>query len=350
MAKNTEGTIGERASSLFKMLVEQYLRDGEPVGSRTLAQASGMGLSPATIRNVMADLEDMGLVIAPHTSAGRIPTVQGLRLFVDNLLTPQALAETEFEQIRQQLFARATASHELLETASNLLSHMSHMAGLVTVPRRDSASLRQIEFLPLSDQRVLAILVVNQREVENRVLETHRDYSREELERAANYLNQRFMGLELAQVRRALVSELKDARQRMDRAMEDSIRVAEQALAEPEETTDYVVAGQTNLMGFSDLGSVDELRALFEAFGEKRELLQLFDHCLTADGVRIFIGDESGYEVLGGCSVVTSPYTVDGEVIGSLGVIGPTRMDYHRIIPIVQSTAAALGAALKTRN
>lgn len=350
MTTPSDSQINERASNLLKTLVEQYIRDGEPVGSRTLAQSSGMGLSAATIRNVMADLEDMGLVIAPHTSAGRVPTVQGLRLFVDNMLTPQAVAEAEFDLIQKQLCASATAGQELLEAASGMLSHMSHMAGLVTVPRRDSSSLRQIEFLPLSDRRVLAIIVVNQREVENRVLETHRDYSAAELEQAANYLNHRFIGLELAQVRRELVSDLKDARQRMDQAMEDSIRVAEQALAEPDEAADYVVAGQTNLMGFADFGNVEELRALFDAFGEKRELLQLFDNCLGGDGVRIFIGNESGYDVLGGCSVVTSPYTVQGEVIGSLGVIGPTRMDYHRIVPIVQSMAEALGAALKTRN
>ncbi len=350
MTVPTDKQINERASNLLKTLVEQYIRDGEPVGSRTLAQSSGMGLSAATIRNVMADLEDMGLVIAPHTSAGRVPTVQGLRLFVDNMLTPQNLASDEYALIQQQLAARATAGQELLETASGILSQMSRMAGLVTVPRRDSASLRQIEFLPLSDRRVLAILVVNQREVENRVLETHRDYNHAELEQAANYLNQRFIGLELAQVRLALVDELKDARQRMDKAMEDSIRMAEQALAEPDDAGSYVVAGQTNLMGFADFSNVEQLRALFDAFGEKRELLQLFDNCLSGDGVRIFIGDESGYQALDGCSVVTAPYTLEGEVIGSLGVIGPTRMDYHRIVPIVQSMAEALGAALKTRN
>lgn len=350
MTRTKDDAINERAGHLLKTLVERYIQDGEPVGSRTLAQASGMGLSSATIRNVMADLEDLGLVIAPHTSAGRIPTVQGLRLFVDSMLTPQALEEAEFDLIRQQLSANVSAGQDLLEAASGLLSEMSHMAGVVTLPRREHVSLRQIEFLPLSDRRVLAILVVNQREVENRVLETQRDYSKAELELAANYLNQRFMGMELAEVRRALVKELKDARARMDQAMEDSIRIAEQALATPEAQADYVVAGQTNLMGFADFASVEELRALFEAFGEKRELLQLFDDCLVGEGVRIFIGEESGYQVLGGCSVVTAPYAVDGEVIGSLGVIGPTRMDYHRIIPIVQSTADMLGSALKNRD
>ena len=342
--------INERASQLLKTLVEEYIRSGEPVGSRTLAQSSGMGLSSATIRNVMADLEDMGLVIAPHTSAGRIPTVQGLRLFVDNMLSPQSLDDTQARVIQHQLAAQAMQGQDLLETASALLSQMSHLAGLVTVPRRDHACLRQIEFLPLSDRRVLAILVVNQREVENRVLDTERDYSRAELERAANFLNQRFVGQELADVRRALVKELKQARERMDQAMADSIHVAEQALARDDGQSDYVVAGQTNLMGLQDFGDLEQLKALFEAFSEKRELLRLFDNTLVSDGVRIFIGDESGYRVLDGCSVVTAPYSLEGEVIGSLGVIGPTRMDYRRIIPIVQSTAAALGSALKTRN
>ncbi|MDX1496658.1 MAG: heat-inducible transcriptional repressor HrcA [Salinisphaeraceae bacterium] len=342
--------INDRASQLLKTLVEEYIRSGEPVGSRTLAQSSGMGLSSATIRNVMADLEDMGLVIAPHTSAGRIPTVQGLRLFVDNMLSPQSLDDTQARVIQHQLAAQAMQGQDLLETASALLSQMSHLAGLVTVPRRDHACLRQIEFLPLSDRRVLAILVVNQREVENRVLDTERDYSRAELERAANFLNQRFVGQELADVRRALVKELKQARERMDQAMADSIHVAEQALARDDGQSDYVVAGQTNLMGLQDFGDLEQLKALFEAFSEKRELLRLFDNTLVSDGVRIFIGDESGYRVLDGCSVVTAPYSLEGEVIGSLGVIGPTRMDYRRIIPIVQSTAAALGSALKTRN
>lgn len=350
MTDKMNDAINERAGHLLKTLVERYIQEGGPIGSRTLAQASGMGLSSATIRNVMADLEDLGLVIAPHTSAGRIPTVQGLRLFIDNMLTPQALEEAEFEVIRQQLNAHASDGQELLETASNLLSEMSHMAGLVTLPKRDHVCLRQIEFLPLSDRRVLAILVVNQREVENRVLETYRDYSVAELEQVANYLNQQFMGMDLADVRQALVNELKEARERMDQAMEDSIRVAEQALAEPSNEAGYVVAGQTNLMGFADFTSVAQLRELFEAFSGKRELLQLFDNCLAGEGVRIFIGDESGYRVLDGCSVVTAPYAVDGEVIGSLGVIGPTRMDYHRIIPIVKSTADALGSALKNHN
>ncbi|MGB1581712.1 MAG: heat-inducible transcriptional repressor HrcA [Nevskiales bacterium] len=343
--------ISERASQLLKTLVEEYIRDGGPVGSRTLAQSCGMGLSSATIRNVMADLEDMGLVVvAPHTSAGRIPTVQGLRLFVDSMLSPQSLDDMQTRVIQQQLAAQAIQGQDLLQSASGLLSQMSHLAGLVTVPRRDHAYLRQIEFLPLSERRVLAILVVNQHEVENRVLDTERDYSRSELERAANFLNQRFVGQDLADVRRALVGELKQARERMDQAMADSIYVAERALATDEGQADYVVAGQTNLMGLADFGDVEQLKALFEAFSEKRELLRLFDTTLVSDGVQIFIGDESGYQVLDGCSVVTASYSLEGEVIGSLGVIGPTRMDYRRIIPIVQSTAAALGSALKTRN
>ena len=342
--------LDPRALGLLKALVEQYIREGQPVGSRTLARAFGLSLSAATIRNVMADLDQMGLVRSPHTSAGRIPTVQGYRLFVDRLLKPQPLGAQETDEIKQQLSAQgAPSSQDLLESASQLLSSLTHMAGVVTVPRRDYAALRQIEFLPLSGGRVLVILVVNEREVQNRILHTDRDYSSSELQEAANYLNAMFAGRDLVSIRETLVRDMLNARQSMDQLMVEALGMAEQIIT-PSPKADYVLAGETNLMGFQELSRVETLKGLFDAFERKRDLLRLFDHCLGADGVQIFIGEESGYTVLDDCSVVSAPYTVNGQVVGVLGVIGPTRMDYDRVISIVDTTARMLGAALKERN
>jgi heat-inducible transcriptional repressor len=342
--------LDPRALGLLKALVEQYIREGQPVGSRTLARTFGLSLSAATIRNVMSDLDEMGLVRSPHTSAGRIPTVQGYRLFVDRLLKPQPLGVQETDEIKQQLFAQGSpSSSDLLESASQLLSSLTHMAGVVTVPRRDYAALRQIEFLPLSGGRVLAILVVNEREVQNRILNTHRDYSVSELQETANYLNAMFAGRDLVSVREALLRDMLNARESMDQLMVEALNMAQQVIT-PNPKADYVLAGETNLMGFQELSRVETLKALFEAFERKRDLLRLFDNCLGADGVQIFIGEESGYTVLDDCSVVSAPYTVNGQVVGVLGVIGPTRMDYDRVISIVDTTARLLGAALKERN
>ena len=346
-----ESNLNERALSLLKALVERYIHEGEPVGSRTLARATGLTLSAATIRNVMADLEELGYVHSPHTSAGRVPTVRAYRLFVDSLV-PQPLTGDEQAQIERQLHAQAHSrpAQDVVEEASQLLAELSNMAALVTVPRRDLAQLRQIEFLPLSDRRVLAILVVNQREVENRIVPTHRNYTPAELEKAANYLNARFAGKDLHSVRDALLAELRDARASMDAGLADAMRMAEQLFTQADTGGDYVVAGQTHLLGLQDFSNVERLRDLFEAFTHKRDLLALFDHCLHAEGVQIFIGGESGYTALDECSVVTAPYTMDGQVVGSLGVIGPTRMNYHRVIPLVQSTAQLLGRALKEQS
>jgi heat-inducible transcriptional repressor len=342
--------LNPRALGLLKALIEQYIREGQPVGSRTLARAYGLGLSAATIRNVMADLDELGLVRSPHTSAGRIPTVQGYRLFVDRLLKPQPLGTQETDAIKQQLFAQASpTANELMESASQLLSSLTHMAGVVTVPRRDYSALRQIEFLPLSGGRVLAILVVNEREVQNRILHAHRDYSAAELQEAANYLNAMFAGRDLVSVRETLLRDMLNARASMDQLMVEALSMAEQVI-EPASRGDYVLAGETNLMGFQELSRVETLKALFEAFERKRDLLRLFDNCLSAEGMQIFIGEESGYTVLDDCSVVSAPYTVNGQVVGVLGVIGPTRMDYDRVISIVDTTARLLSAALKEHN
>ncbi len=340
----------ERARLLLKALIERYIRDGQPVGSRTLLQDSGLDLSPATVRNVMADLEELGYITSPHTSAGRVPTDRGYRFFVDTLLKCRPINRQEAERLRQRIDSNARDSRTLAASTSNLLSALTHLAGVVTVPQQKNAELRQIEFLALSERRVLAILVINNREVQNRILELDRRYTQDELIQAANYLNAEFAGQSIFEVRRKLLAELEATSRRMNRVMLDAIAMAQQAFREDEQPgPEYVLAGETNLMGLAELADVDKLRRLFEAFNRKRHILHLLDKSLTANGVQIFIGGESGHRTLEECSVVTAPYTIDNEVVGVLGIIGPTRMAYHRVIPIVDLTAKLLGSALNSR-
>jgi len=347
--QNTEAELSERAQHLLKVLIERYTESGQPVGSRVLARDAHLDLSPATIRNVMADLEDLGFVRSPHTSAGRIPTVQGYRFFVDSLLKVQTLDRTEVERMSERLDPDMETK-DLMDSVSGLLSGITKLAGVVTLPRHEHAALRQIDFLPLSQNRVLAILVIDDREVQNRILHTDRPFGRSELEQAANYLNHLFAGKDITDVRRVLIREMRDTRENMNRLMATAIDFAEQVFRNPDSGDDYILAGQINLMECQELGDVEKLRVLFEAFSEKRDILHLLDRCLQAEGMHIFIGEESGFEVLDECSVVTAPYSVDGQVIGVLGVIGPTRMAYNRVIPIVDATARLVGAALKPRE
>ncbi len=339
--------ISERAQRLLKALVERYIREGQPVGSRTLARDSRMDLSPATIRNVMADLEELGLITAPHTSAGRIPTVHGYRVFVDSLLTIKPLEEREIMSLKAQIGVAADPKRAL-HCASALLSEITTMAGVVMIPRRGHVALRQVEFIPLSGNRVLVVLIINDREVQNRVIETSRHYSASELRQAANFLSEEFAGLDLGQIREKLMKELEDVRVSVDQAMRQALEMAQAAFSGEDEADDgdYLLAGQTNLMTYDDMGDKEQLRQLFEAFNHKRDVLQLLDQCINAQGIQIFIGSESGREVFDACSVVTSPYQVEGEVVGVLGVIGPTRMAYGRVIPLVDVTARLLSAAL----
>ncbi|MCC7198569.1 MAG: heat-inducible transcriptional repressor HrcA [Gammaproteobacteria bacterium] len=348
-----EDFLNERAQRLLKTLVESYIRDGQPVGSRALSRESGLNLSSATVRNVVADLEHLGFVTSPHTSAGRIPTSKGYRFFVNTLLKVQPLAAAdELSALQRHLGRHADNPKELVASASQALSAVTRLAGVVTVPRQAQASLSQIEFVGLSDNRVLAILVVNGREVQNRILQLDRYFSPDELRRAANYLNDKFAGDALDAVRSHLLSQLQEAREQMNQLMMDAIGIAQRVFptdpVAPE--ADMVVAGETNLMGFAELSNVDKLRRLFEAFNEKRDILHLLDLSLHSDGVQIFIGQESGYTILDDCSVVVAPYTLDNEVVGVLGVIGPTRMAYERVIPIVDITARLLGSALNSRT
>lgn len=341
--------LTERAQHLLKALTERYIREGQPVGSRTLARDAGMQLSPATIRNVIADLEDLGLVSAPHTSAGRVPTVQGYRLFVDTLLTVKPLEHSLVDSLKQSL-GHDIQTAGLAETASALLSDVTQLAGVVTLPKRKHAALRRVEFLPLSDKKVLAVLVIDDKEVQNSILQTERNYSASELQEISNYLNEQFAGKELQTVRLKLVAELRETRESLDRMMATALNMADQVLGSAERGSDYVLAGQTKLMEFDELCNVSTLKHLFEAFNEKRQILGLLDQCVENQGVQIFIGEESGYQMLDECSLVTAPYSLDGQVVGVLGVIGPTRMAYERVIPIVDATARILSAALNPKE
>lgn len=338
--------LDPRARRLLRTLIAQHIRDGEPVGSRTLAKRSGLDVSPATIRNIMSDLEEIGLVSAPHTSAGRIPTAQGYRVFVDSLLPMKPLQDTEVQQLRALLPAGA-GTQALLSNTSELLSAMSQFVGVVTVPQRSQFAFRHIDFVPLDGQRILVILVFTDNEVQNRIISPRRTYSSSELEQTANYLNSHFAGQPLAEIRARLLRDLRDTRSEMERLLSAAVELSEQALggggSSPE---DMLLAGQTRLMGVQDLSDMERLRDLFEAFSRKREILQLLEGTLKAQGVRVFIGEETGLAQLDACTVVTAPYHAQGKVLGVLGVIGPTRMAYERVIPMVQATADLLGAAL----
>jgi heat-inducible transcriptional repressor len=336
-------TLDPRARHLLRTLIARYIRDGEPVGSQTLARHAGLDVSAATIRNILGDLEDIGLLSSPHTSAGRIPTAQGYRVFVDSLVQMQPLGEGEVARLRSELPA-GTGTQALLGNASELLSAMTHFVGVVSVPRREQFAFRHIDFVPLDGRRVLAILVFADNDVQNRVIEPRRLYDPSELERVANYLNTHFAGRPLSDIRATLLRDLRNARTEMEGLLEHTVELAEQALVTAGE--DMVLTGQTRLMGVQDLSDLDRLRELFETFARKREILQLLERTLQAPGVRIFIGEETGLAPLDGLSVVTAPYLAGGQVLGVLGVIGPTRMAYERVIPVVQAAANALGAAI----
>jgi heat-inducible transcriptional repressor len=340
--------LDPRARQLLRTLIARYIRDGEPVGSQTLARHAGLDISAATIRNILADLEEGGLLTSPHTSAGRIPTTQGYRVFVDSLLQVRPLPEGELARLRQELPA-GSGTQALLGSASELLSAMTHFVGVVGVPRREQFAFRHIDFVALDGNRVLAILVFADNDVQNRILRTRRAYDAAELERVANYLNQHFAGRPLQDIRATLLHELRAARDEMETLLAHTVELAEQALV-PGGGDDVVLAGQTRLMGLQELADLDRLRDLFEAFARKREILQLLERTAQAPGVRIFIGEETGIAPLESVSLVTAPYTAGGRVLGVLGVIGPTRMAYDRVIPVVQAAAGVLGQALDSSS
>jgi len=344
-----ENPLDQRSRQLLRTLIGRYLRDGEPVGSQTLVRHAGLDVSAATIRNILADLEEIGLLAAPHTSAGRIPTARGLRLFVDSLIQVRAPAERQIQLIQEGLSAHASTQDVLRETSSRL-SDITHFVGLVTVPRRDRFAFRHIDFVRLDDRRVLAIVVFIDGEVQNRAVEVPRPLSSDELEWIANYLNQNYAGLGLEEIRERLVAELDDQRREVDMRMAATVDLA-QATLHADTDDDMLVSGQTKLMGGArGLADIERLRELFEAFQRKSELLQVLEGCLRADGVRLFIGEESGVTSMDQCSLIAAPYGIAGKVLGVLGVIGPTRMEYDRVITTVQAAAHALTRTMNDRN
>ncbi len=334
-----------RSRHLLRTLITRYIQDGEPVGSQTLARVAGLDVSAATIRNILAEMEEVGLLSSAHASAGRIPTAHGYRVFVDSLVQMQPPGDEELSRLRQEL-ATGAGTQALLGSASQLLSAMSQFVGVVSAPRRTRFAFRQIDFVALDANRVLAIVVFADNEVQNRIIEARRSWEPGELEQVANYLNAQFAGMPLSGIRQHLLLELRSARSELERLLSQSVELAEQALQPPED--DILLAGQTRLLGVQDLTNLERLRELFELFASKREILQLLERTIQAPGVRIFIGEETGMVPLEGVSLVTAPYVAEGQVLGVLGVIGPSRMAYDRMIPLVTATAEALGAAFST--
>ena len=329
--------LDDRAKLLMKALVERYIADGQPVGSRTLSRASGLDLSPATIRNVMSDLEELGLIASPHTSAGRVPTARGYRLFVDTMLTAQR------EQLQPPSLT-PDQPQKVIASAANLLSNLSQFVGVVMSPRRASV-FRHIEFLRLSEKRILVILVSPDGDVQNRVIFTETDYTQSQLVEAANYLNAHYMGLTLEQVRERLQGEVDSLRSEIATLMQAAVTVGTDVMTQAQD--DVVISGERNLLSVTDFSSdMSQLRRAFDLFEQKAQLMRLLDIAGQAEGVRIFIGGESQVVPFEELSVVSAPYEVDGQIVGTLGVIGPTRMPYDRMIQIVDITSKLLGNAL----
>lgn len=338
-------SLDKRAQILLKTLVEHYISDGQPIGSRTLLQHSGLDVSPATIRNVMSDLEQLGFITSPHTSAGRIPTQKGYRLFVDSLLTVKPLENNAFQQLKEGL--NSPSQTALINSAADMLSQLTQFAGVVLTPKRKRIAFKHLEFLALSEKKLLVIIVTQDGNVQNRVIATEKPYTAQELTQASNYFNANYQGFTLEEVQQKLHAELKQMQADMNKLMSAALEATQtDANAEKESV---VIAGERNLLQVDDLSTnVTSLRKLFEIFERRTSLMQLLDNSQRAEGIQIFIGGESGYLPLDECSMVTAPYEADGQVVGTLGVIGPTRMAYERVIPIVDVTAKLLSNALSS--
>ena len=322
-----------------------HIREGQPVASKNLQGESGLSVSAATVRNIMAELEERGYLVSPHTSAGRIPTAQGYRFFVDSLLQVGPVEEGAVSVLQSGLDPNRSAG-ELVQSASNLLAQITYQTGIVTVPKPASAQLRQIEFLPLSGDRVLVILVINEREVQNRIIQVKRPMTEEQLKAAADLINMRYAGSDLSQVKSRIVREMAEARSKIDAYLEAALELASAAIDTEDKSDKVVLAGEASLLNQATPEDMHKLRELFDAFERKRDLLELLERCSRADGIQIFIGEEAGFDVFGDFSVITAPYAQGSQSLGVLGVIGPTRMAYERVIPIVDVTARMLSAAL----
>ena len=343
-----DGDVDFRAQQLFKLLVEQYIADGNPVASKALATLPGVGVSSATVRNVMGDLEALGLVSSPHTSAGKIPTQLGLRFFVDSLLSVEPWGSDKVREIEAELNPDLAPS-ELINAASQMLSRFTQMTCLVTTPMRNQVSLRHIEFLRLDESRVLVIMVMNDREVQNRVIHLEEEIAETELNQVANLVNREFAGRPLMQVREDILTSMQVDKDEMGQRMQQALDLASKAFETPAEAEqELVVSGEQRLLDFA--ADTDTVRLLFDAISKKGQVLNILDRCLRGQRVQLFIGQESGYQPLGEMSLVTASYQLNGELAGVLGVIGPTRMDYKDVIPVVDVTARVLSAAMRYGN
>ncbi len=339
--------LSDRSQILFKNLMGLYLNEGKPVGSTTLAKHPEIGLSSATVRNVMADLEKLGLIHAPHTSAGRVPTEKGYRLFVDSMLTYQPLSVQREARIRDAL-SPSPSQDALMLGASNILSGLTGMASLILMPKRERETLKHIDFIALGENRVLVVLVFNDQDVQNRVVELEKPITSGELVKIANFLNQQCVGKSLVDARKSLVERLNLIRSTTNEFMSSVIEATDGVLNEQlAQKIPFLVSGQTNLLNYQELAHADKLKSLFHAFEHHTEMLSVLDKSMDAEGVQVFIGAECGNPIYQDCSIITTPYSVDGEVLGVLGVVGPSRMNYERVVPKVDVTAKILSSLLK---
>ncbi len=343
----------ERDLILMKSLIESYVKQGTPIGSKALLQSSHLSVSPATVRNIMADLERQGLLLSPHTSAGRIPTTQGLRIFVDKIIQIRSPKSALIDHVRKNLNPNQD-TRSLVSTASNLLSDMTRMASLVQIPSTPVKKLQHIDFVPLSDNRLLVVMVLENDEIQNRVIQVDRNYERNEIAQMANYLNKQLAGRDINSARKELFGEMLKEKQELNSLLQSAIEFAEKGFQSSQELTQqnedgFHLSGQTNLVSMASHGQLDNIEQIFSAFKQKQQIMSLLDRSLAADGVKIFIGEESGSQGLAGCSLVTAPYKQDGKSVGVLAVVGPTRMQYDKVIPIVDVTAKMLSSALDSK-
>lgn len=336
-----------RAEKILSAIIDTYIEEGQPIGSKKLASKERFNLSPATIRNVMSDLEDLGFITSPHRSSGRIPTPKGYRFFIDSLLQLEPLDVEEYNSIENTIINDASSSKDLALNVSSTLSSITHLAGIVTVPKKKDNILKEIDFIPLSDKRILAIIVINETEVENKILQMKRNYSRDELQQSANFINQNYSGKSLEIIKNDLLNQLKETSDLAKTLMNNLIDITDDVI-NTKDSDGYYMTGENHLLDHDELSDINHLKELFNAFSEKQELLQILDKSISTSNIQIFIGEESGYKIFDNCTLITAPYTNKEGSIGVLGVIGPTRMEYQRVIPIVDVTAKLLSRSLKT--
>jgi heat-inducible transcriptional repressor len=340
--------LDDRARLLLKHLIQSYTRDGQPVGSKSLARLSGVEVSSATIRNIMAKLEEMGLVNSPHTSAGRVPTPAGYRFFIDSLLEVRDLEKSAEQQLRAAFTPDKTSS-DLIQTASGILSQVTRLTGLISIAKPSHTEVRHLEFMRLSERRLLVIMVVNSDQVHNKIIEVDRDYSDLELTEVERRLERYLVGSDFEPARRRLLDEIRQHKDEVNDFLESVLDVMG-SVCDEDKPEELLMSGESNLLQFAELANINKLRELFDVFNQKRELLQILDGCTEAEGVQIYIGSESGYSVLQDISVIGAPYMIDNEVVGVLGVVGPTRIAYDNVIPTVDLTAKILSSALNTQK